>query len=509
MSRIRQIIRFYTQGKSKKEISKLTSSSRNTIKKYVHKFIREHLTYEQITHMTDHQLELLFGQVEFAPKDKRFDELQALLPQIEKRLKQKGMTLQLSWQQYKKDYPAGYNTTQFYKYYREYVRRTQPSMHIEHKAGDKLYIDFAGDKLFITDNETGEVREVEVFVAILGCSQLTYVQAVHSQQKQDFIKACVNALAYFGGVPAAIVPDNLKSAVTKSSRYEPAINDTFADFAEHYNTAIVPARAYRPKDKALVEGMVKIVYRSIYTVVSAEVYTSLHDLNARIRTALEVLNNTPFKARDYSRREQFEQLERSALQPLPTRPYEFKEQLMATVMKNGYVCLAADKHYYSVPYRYISLKVKIMYNSTTVEICHRYERIAVHRRCLDKYQYTKVQEHLAPAHRYLEDWQPEKLIQKARVVHQQVADYITHVIEHKQHPEQAYKSCSGILSLAGKVGAERLAGACKRAASYGIYNYSIIKQILEKNLDALSEEEQQELLSMPEHRNIRGSEYYQ
>lgn len=259
MSRIRQILRFHTQGKSKKEISKLTSSSRNTIKKYIHKFIREHLTYEQIAQMTDHQLELLFGQIEPSPKDKRFDELQALLPQVEKRLKQKGMTLQLLWQQYRKDHPAGYNTTQFYKYYREYVRCTRPTMHIEHKAGDKLYIDFAGDKLSLTDPDSGEVREVEVFVAILGCSQLTYVEAVHSQQKHDFIKACINALTYFGGVPAAIVPDNLKSAVTKSSRYEPAINDTFADFAEHYNTAIVPARAYRPRDKALVEGMVKIV----------------------------------------------------------------------------------------------------------------------------------------------------------------------------------------------------------------------------------------------------------
>lgn len=222
-----------------------------------------------------------------------------------------------------------------------------------------------------------------------------------------------------------------------------------------------------------------------------------------------MLNNTPFKARDYSRRDQFEQLERSALQPLPVLPYEFKEQVLATVMKNGYVCLAVDKHYYSVPYRYVSLKVKILYNSTTVEICHRYERIAIHRRCFDKYQYTKVQEHLAPAHRYLEDWQPEKLIEKARALHQQVADYITAVIEHKQHPEQAYKSCIGILSLAGKVGPARLAGACRRAGSYNIYNYSIIKQILEKNLDALSEEEQQDLLSMPDHHNIRGSEYYE
>ncbi len=267
MSRIRQILRFHTQGKSKKEISKLTSSSRNTIKKYIHKFIHERLTYEQIASMTDHQLELLFGQIEPSPKDQRLQQLELLFPQIEKKLKQRGMTLQLLFGQYRKDHPDGYSSTQFYKYYRQYARRTQPSMHIEHKAGDKLFIDFASDKLSLTDAHTGEVREMEVFIAILGCSQFTYVEAVYSQKRSDFIKACVGALTFFGGVPAAIVPDNLKSAVTKSSRYEPAINDTFADFAEHYNTAILPARAYRPKDKALVEGMVKIVYNSVSTPV--------------------------------------------------------------------------------------------------------------------------------------------------------------------------------------------------------------------------------------------------
>ncbi|MDQ3844460.1 MAG: IS21 family transposase, partial [Bacteroidota bacterium] len=270
MSRVRQILRFYTQGKSKKQISELTASSRNTVKKYIHKFIHQHLTYEDVTHMSDHELERLFGPAEITPKDQRRDEWELLFPEMEKQMKRKGMTLLLLWEPYKRDYPKGYGITQFYKYYRLFAHRIQPTMHIEHKAGDKLYIDFAGDKLTLVEAQTGEAGEVEVFVAILGCSQLTYVEAVYSQKKEDFIQACEHAFFYFGGVPAAIVPDNLKSAVTKSSRYEPTRNDTFADFAEHYNTAILPARAYRPKDKALVEGMVKIVYRNIYTVVSTQ-----------------------------------------------------------------------------------------------------------------------------------------------------------------------------------------------------------------------------------------------
>src|SRR4051812_36216629 len=511
MSRIRQILRLYTQGQSNKKISELTASSRNTVKKYIHKFIQEHLTYDLISVMSDHELDLLFGYTEPAVKDKRFEQLQHLLPDLEKQMRRKGMTITLIWEQYRVTNPEGYAITQFYKYYRYFTKCAQPVMHIEHKAGDKMYIDFTGEKLSITDKDSGEVLEVEVFVAILGCSQLTYVEAVHSQKKEDLIKACENALHYFGGVPAAIVPDNLKSAVIKSSKYEPVINETFADFAEHYATIILPARAYRPRDKALVEGMVKIVYKSIYTAINTPLpYTSLEELNVAVSKALEVLNNTPFKGRDYSRRQQFEEIERPALQALPVYRYEFKQQVIVTVMKNGHACLGIDKHYYSVPYRYIGKKVKILYTSTRVEIYFHYERIASHARQMRKYHYTTLNEHLASAHQYVSDWTPDKFIEQARAIHEDVARYITQVIESKQHPEQAYKSCSGILGMLRKVGSERLSGACRRAHSFGVYNYSIIVQILEKNLDKLDSDEQEaQSLTMPQHYNIRGNEYYQ
>ncbi len=508
MSKIRQIFRLHSQGQSSRLISEQLSCSRNTVRKYTHRFTDNRLTYQDIERMSDHELEALFSP-EIAPpiKGTRLEQLQVLLPNIEKQLKRKGVTLELAWKQYKALYPDGYASAQFYRYYRAFVKCGNPVMHIEHKAGDKLYIDFAGEKLTIVDAQSGEIRQVEVFVAILGCSQLTYVEAVYSQKREDLIKACENALHYFGGVPAAVVPDNLKAAVTKSSKYEPSINEVFADFAEHYSTVVLPARAYRPKDKALVEGAVKLIYRSIYQTVGSGVYTSLDALNAAIGKAQEVHNTIPFKGRDYSRRQQFEEIERSTLRPLPVHRFEFKQQAMATVMKNGHVCLSADKHYYSVPYRFIGKKVKLLYTSACVEIYYHYERIAVHARQCRKYQYSTNQEHLASAHRFVSDWTPEKFIGQAGAISEDVAAYVAQVLEHKAHPEQAYKSCSGILSLARKVGNERLSNACKRAYDYGVYNYPIIVQILDKRLDRMEEDPAE--LPMPGHDNIRGSEYYE
>lgn len=509
MTKIRQILLCFTQGKSNVKISEQTGASRNTVKKYIRRFLAEKMTFDMLNSMSDTELEILFGSAEPPDQDPRYEQLQQMLPDLEKRFKKRGITISLLWQAYRNIYPDGYGHSQFHSHFTSYTGRARPVMHIDHKAGDKMYIDFAGEKLSITDKESGEVQDVEVFIAILGCSQLTYVEAVCTQRREDFIGACENALQYFGGVPAAIVPDNLKSAVTKSSKYEPTINELFADFAEHYGTTILPARVYKPKDKSLVEGMVKIVYTRIYTQLSSHTYFTLESLNTAIREALEQLNNASFKGRHYSRRQQFEEIEKDTLQPLPVYRYQFKQQHIVTVMKNGHVCLAADKHYYSVPFRFIGKKVKMQYTPATIEIYYKYEQIASHPRQGRKYHYTTIDEHMASSHRYLSDWTPEKFIEQAKAIDEEVAEYILLVIENKQHPEQAYKSCTGILSLARKVGNQRLTMACRRAHGYGVYNYPIIVQILEKGLDALSEEEQQDAYTMPQHQNIRGSDYYQ
>lgn len=471
-------------------------------------FVEEMMSIEQIELMSDYELDMRFAILTDIRMDPRLEKLQSLFPAIEKQLKRRGVTMTHLWENYKREHPEGYGHTQFYKYYRLYANQVKPSMHIEHKAGDKMYIDFAGKKLSIVDLSTGEMQDVEVFAAILGCSQLTYVQAIPSQKKEDLIICCENALHFFGGVPKAIVPDNLKSAVIKSSKYEPTINESFASFAEHYSLAVLPARAYRPKDKSLVEGVVKISYARIYAEVEKHIFHSLESLNKAIAAELEKHNNKCFSGRDYSRRELFEEVERETLQTLPAFRFELQEYKSVTVMKNGHICLAADKHYYSVPYTYIGKKVKLFYNSQSVEVFYNYERIATHTRDQRRYQYTTLTDHLASAHQYLSDWSPEKFIQQAANIHEDVKAYIEAILETKAHPEQAYKSCAGILNLVRKVGKERLTNACKRALSYEVYNYPMLLQILERNMDRYSDEESGQLELMPEHENIRGSNYY-
>ncbi|MGN6478493.1 MAG: IS21 family transposase [Flavipsychrobacter sp.] len=508
MSKIRQIIRLYTQGCSKLSIAARTGVSRNTAKKYIQAFADTRFTFEQINVLNDKELEDLFGKSNEKQPDPRLFDLQKRFAHIDKELKRKGTTRLMLWEDYRKEYPQGFQYTQFCFYYNQWKAQVNPVMHLEHKAGDKMFVDFAGDKLTIVDKDSGEVKEVEVFIAILGASQLTYIEAVVSQQKEDLIAACENALHYYGGVPAAIVTDNLKSAVTKSSRYEPTINETFADFADQYSTTVLPTRAYRPRDKALVEGAVKIMYTRIYTLIRRTVHYSLEQLNTAIRTALEQHNSQPLKGRHYSRRQQFEEVERSALSPLPVLRYELKKQLHATVMKNGHVCLGVDKHYYSVPYRFIGKKVKLLYSRSTVEVFYHYERIAMHRRIKSPYTYTTNKEHLASTHKFLTEWTADRFIDWAASIDEDVKLYILKILDCKQHPEQAYKSCLGILSFGRKAGNDRLIAACQRALGYGIYNYKTIQTILEKGMDLFSEDAA-ESSTMPVHDNIRGEQYYQ
>lgn len=509
MIKIRQILRLYTQGYSKLKIAEQTGIARNTLKKYIKEFDKAGLRFEEINKLSDKDLEDLFVKQEEPPVNIKLQTLFNRFPAVEKALKQKGNTRYLLWEQYRKEHPDGYGVSQFKHYYAGWKAQVNPVMRMEHKAGDKLYVDFAGDKLAYVDPDTGELIPVEVFVAILGASQFTYVEAVMTQQKEDFIAACENALHFYQGVPAAIVPDNLKSAVTKSSKYEPTLNETFADFAEHYGTTILPTRSYRPRDKALVENAVRIMYCRIYVKVRRRQYHSLAALNAAIQEALKEHNEAMLRGRNYSRSQQFEEIEKSALMPLPTLRYELKKQCFATVAKNGHVGLGPDKHYYSVPYRYIGKKVKLLYSRHSVEVYYNYERIALHSRVKSPHQYTTDKEHLASTHRFVSEWTPQRFTSWADSIHEDVKLYILKVLDRKQHPEQAYKACMGILGFGKKVGNERLIKACQRALGYGAYNYKTIQNILERELDLNDAPDETDHLQMPLHDNIRGEGYYQ
>ena len=498
----------HSHGRSLMSIATQADVSRNTAKKYLASFKASGFTFEEVHSLNDKELEDFFGKSKEKLAHPRMQSMQRCFPHMDKELKRTGVTRHLLWEAYRKEFPEGYQYSQFCFYYNQWKARVNPVMHMEHKAGDKLYIDFAGEKLSFTDKESGEIIQVEVFVAILGASQLTYVEAVLSQQKEDFIAVCENTLHYIGGVPDAIVPDNLKAAVTKSSRYEPTLNETFADFADHYGTTVLPARAYRPRDKALVEGAVKIMYSRIYAPLRKMVYHSLKELNVAIHEALEIHNSQLLKGRNYSRRLQFEEVERETLAPLPVLRYEFKKQFHATVMKNGHVCLGPDKHYYSVPYRFIGKKIKLLFSNSSVEAFYHYERIAMHKRIKSPYNNTTDKDHMATTHQFVAEWTPDKFLGWAGSIHEDVRLYIHKILDRKQHPEQAYKSCMGILGFARKAGNERLTIACRRALGYGIYNYKTIQSILENKMDNYEDSLFADELPMPNHDNIRGEDYY-
>jgi transposase len=509
MFKIRQILRLYADGYGSKFISKTTGVARNTVKKYLLQFVELRLTISDTDLMSDAQMAKVFLKEEPRPMSSRQADLEALLPELSARLKKRGVTKQMVYELYASKCPDGYKHSAFLERLNTYMGISKPSMRMTHKAGDKLFIDFTGKKLQITDKQTGEVKDVEVFVAILGCSQLTYVTAVASQKKEDFIAACERALHFYSGVPEAIVPDNLKSAVKKASRYESELNDSFAAFAAHYNTYVFPARVYKPKDKALVEGAVKIIYTSIFTKIDEKVYHSLETLNEDIYMHLKAHNDSLLTGCDYSRQQQFEALEKSVLKPLNPYPYDPMISKTATVGKTGFVTV--DYRYYSIPYKFIGKKVKVMYNTRRVEAFSGHDLIAVHQRSFGKDKYIQNEEHLASWHRYPAEWNPEKFINDAALIDEAVVSYIKKVLSRNEYPEKNYRACQGIINYKKRVGETRLINACRRANSFGVYNFGIIERILKSKADFIPLEEDVKASDncMPLHENIRGQEYYQ
>jgi transposase len=506
MNKLRQILKMYSQGLSKLSISDTIGTSRNTVKSYIKTFEKLGKTFEELNALSDADLNSLFKRQVTVRQEEELKELFDFFPTAEKKLARRGVSVFDLCKEYIITYPEGLGRTAFYRHYATYKKRVSPSMHIDHKAGDKIFIDFAGETYPYADAVTGEVKQAQIFLSILGASQLTYIEAIESQQVDDLIICCIHSLEYFGGAPLAIVPDNLKSAVTKSHRYEPRINENFDCFARHYGMAVVPARAYKPKDKALVENAVKISYQRVLKNLGNDIIP-LAELNVRMRLLLEEHNNTPLTNRDYSRRERFEELERSALQALPLLPYELRKQVKVTVLKTGHIMLNVDKHYYSAPYTYIGKKVKVLYSKSYIEIFHKYEKIAEHHRLKGKGSYTTIADHMATSHKVIMEWTPEKFMKEAAGIHPDVEFYIAQVLLKKSHPEQAYRSCNGILSYAKRKGNDVLISACQHAHYLGRYSFKAIENIILGGLDKLEWKEDASP-AMPNHENIRGENYY-
>jgi len=417
----------------------------------------------------------------------------------------KNLTLMLLWQEYKELTPDGYQYSYFCDLYHKWHKRLDLSMRQIHVAGEKLFVDYCGQTLPIVDPATGEIRESQVFVAVLGASNYTYAEATWTQALPDWIGSHVRTFTFINAVPKVVVPDNLRSGVTKPCRYEPKINATYQSMAEHYGTAIIPARVRKPKDKAKAEVGVQIVQRFILAALRKRTFFSLAEANAAIRERLELLNNRPFRKLPGSRTSRFAEVDRPALLPLPSSPYQYSE--WKKVLLGIDYHFEIEGHYYSAPHRLRGEQLYAGYTASTVECFHNGNRVASHARSMVKGGHTTLPEHMPKAHRELAEWTPERLTTWAGRIGVSCAEVVATILGRKTHPEQNFRSCRGVISLAKRFSAERLEAACRRALTIRGVSYRSIKAILENNLDQkpLATQPQLPLVS---HDNIRGTKYY-
>ena len=427
---------------------------------------------------------------------------------VHQELRRKGVTLELLWREYKASHADGLQYSWFCQCYRAWAGKLDVVMRQEHRAGEKLFVDYAGQTVEVVDRRTGALRQAQVFVAVLGASNYTYAEATWTQALPDWCASHVRAFDFFGGVPELVVPDNLKGAVSRSCRYDPDTNPTYHDLASHYGVAVLPARVRRPRDKAKVEVGVQIVERWILAVLRHRTFFSLVELNTEIAGLLVRLNARPFRKLPGSRRTVFEQLDAPALQPLPAEPYVFSEWKKARVHVDYHVEL--DGHYYSVPHALVRREVHLRYTADTVEVLHRGERVASHRRSLMKGRHTTAPEHMPEAHRQMGQWTPERLVIWAEKTGPATATLIATVMRERRHPQQAYRACLGILRLGKSFGDARLEAACRRALNLGTHRYRSVASILQRRLDEapMTLELELDTAAPLEHDNIRGPDYY-
>ncbi|RWR24897.1 IS21 family transposase, partial [Sinirhodobacter populi] len=407
---------------------------------------------------------------------------------------------------YRAVHPEGYGYSRFCDLYRRWSGRLTSVMRQHHVAGERMFVDYAGMTLEVIDGATGEVHQAQLFVAVLGASNLTYAEATWTQTLADWIGAHCRALGYFGGVPSQLVSDNLKSGVTRACFYEPVVNRTYADMAAHYGTAVVPARPRKPRDKAKVEVAVQIAQRWISARLRNQRFFSLQELNAAIRVLLDRLNDRVTRHLGTSRRDLFEQIERATLRPLPVEPYIFSEWKQCTVGLDYHVEL--DKHYYSAPHSLLREKVWVRFTARTVEIFHHGTRVAAHARTSSNRRHTTVADHMPASHRRYSEWSPERLTSWAAKIGPNTATLVAVILRDRSHPEQGFRSCLGIMRLAKPYGPDALEAACERALTIGARSYSSVNSILKNNLHRSSRPEPAADGPAIQHGNIRGSGYF-
>ena len=503
MRKVREVLRLHhVAGLSARAIARSLKISPVTARRYLSRAEELGLGWPLPESLDDAQLERrLFP----APAPSCHPRPLPQWTEVHRELRGKDVTLALLWEEYKAAHPQGLQYSRFCERYRTWASTLDAVMRQEHRAGEKMFVDYAGRTVAVVERETGEIRQAQVFVAVLGASNYTFAEATWTQALPDWIASHVRAFEFFGGCPELVIPDNHRPAVSRVHRYEPDTNPTYHDLAQHYGVAVLPARVRKPRDKAKAEVGVQVVQRWILAALRNRTFFSLGELNAAITRLLERLNSRPFRKLPGSRRSMFEQLDRPALQPLPTQRYVFAQWKKARVNIDYHV--EVEGHYYSVPHALIRRQLDVRLTATTVECLYRGQRVASHMRSSRKGHHTTVDEHMPEKHRRMGQWTPQRFVRWAEKIGPHTAALITTVLDSRRHPQQAFRSCLGILRLAKSYGDERLEAAAARALAIGAHSYRSIESILNHRLDH-HQPEQIELAAPVEHDNIRGARYY-
>lgn len=503
MRKIRDVLRLRAGGMSKRKIAASLSIGVTAAGDSIRRARRTGLSWPLPEGLGDEALELLlYPPAQVTSKDRR---PQPDWPAIHRELRRPGVTLQLLWEEYRGIHPDGYGYSRYCELHDAWKRRLSPTMRQPHVAGERMFVDYAGTTLEVVEGTTGEVRVCQLFVAVLGASNYTYAEATFTQRLVDWVGSHVRTFAFFGGVTAQVVSDNLRSGITKACFYEPAVNRTYAEMAAHYGTAIVPARPRKPRDKAKVEVAVQVATRWIAAKLRNRQFFSLSEINAAIQELVTQLNGRVTRHLGTSRRALFDEIERGALKALPVEPYLYAEWKQCKVGFDYHI--EVEHHYYSVPHTLLRESVWVRIAAHTVEVFHRGNRVAVHMRSSSDRRHTTVREHMPSSHRRYADWTPERIRRQAGEIGGNTATLVDLIMRERTHPEQGFRAAVGIIRLLKSYGHDRLEAACARALEIGARSFTSVNSILKNNLDAKRPAAAADGPSIA-HPNIRGPRYF-
>lgn len=510
MRKVREILRLkHEAGLGVRQIARSLRVSHGTVVNYLQRAEAAGVKWPLSPEIDEAQLQHLLFNSLAPPEEARraLPDMAELHKELRGKRHKKGITLQLLWEEYRVAHPDGYGYTQFCEYYKRFESALEPALRQPYKAGEKLFVDWTGETIPVTDPRNGTVRQVYLFVAALGASNYTYAEAFEDTQLPSWIEAHVHAWEFFGGVTTITVPDNTKTAVNQACRYEPALHRTYEELAEHYGTVIIPARSGEPRDKAKVEEAVQNAERRILAVLRNQTFFSMAELNVAIRKALVALNERPFQKMPGCRTELFRELDKPALRALPAQRYEMGQWRAAKANIDYHV--QVDWHCYSVPYQLANQSVDVRLSLRTVEIFHNGKRVALHARSHQRGGFTTDSAHRPKAHQRHLDWTPSRLVQWSQnEVGPHCSQAVEKLLESKPHPEQGYRACLGIMRLSRRYGAERLEAACQRAVMLDTCNYQSIKSILATSADRQPLPQDGQIAPKIVHQNLRGQDYY-